>query len=281
MAFVYTGEQVNLGFGRGWLNRAAANSIRRIDARIGHALQITEAGRTWAQQNAHYQHYLKYGSPIALSPNAPSLHQRGNAIDSDEAQRIHALMEEHGWRRTVYRWVNGKWTLVEPWHYEYFPEHDRHINKGVNDMGTIDPTDANKQVIKDAIFEFLDGAGARGSNGWKFVREAIWGQPVQAQDADGRPLYFKSQTDRTTTTTKTDFPVMFSASGYLASTNAQVAALRQNGIAITLTPEQVEKVGADIAEALAGVVSGATPDEVRGIVDAALGALVLGTLPKS
>lgn len=154
--------------------------------------------------------------------------------------------------------------------------------QGANDMGTIDPTAANKQVIKDAIFEFFDGAGGRGANGWTFVRDAIWGQPIQAQDADGRYLYYKSATDRSTTTTKTDFPVRFSAAGFLASTNAQVAALRRDGIAVTLTPEQVEKVGADIAEALAGVISGATRDEVQGIVNAAIGSLVLSaSAPKA
>lgn len=147
MVFTYTGEQIDLGSGRGWLNRPAAASIRRIDRQIGHPLQITEAGRDWAQQNKHYQHYLRYGSPIALSPDAPSLHQRGNAADSNEAQRIHAVMEDHGWRRTVYRYVNGKWTLVEPWHYEYFPQYDNHINEGENDMGTLDNTEANYQVL--------------------------------------------------------------------------------------------------------------------------------------
>jgi len=136
MAFTYTGTQVELGFGRGWLNAPAAASIRRIDRQIGHALQVTEAGRTWAQQNVHYRNYLRYGSPIALSPDAPSLHQMGNAIDSNEAQRIHAVMEDHGWRRTVYRYVNGKWTLVEPWHYEYFPQYDNHINESAGGSST-------------------------------------------------------------------------------------------------------------------------------------------------
>lgn len=130
MAYVYPGAKVDLGAGRGWLNTPAAASIRRIDRQIGHAMQITEAGRDWAQQNKHYQHYLRYGSPIALNPDTPSIHQKGAAIDTDEGQQFNARMEENGWKRTVYRYVNGKWTLVEPWHYEYFPENDRHINDG-------------------------------------------------------------------------------------------------------------------------------------------------------
>ncbi|AQY02032.1 hypothetical protein [Microbacterium foliorum] len=128
MAFTYTGEQVDLGFGRGWLNRPAAASIRRIDRQIGHPLQITEAGRTWGRQNEHWLTYRRVGRPIALHPDTPSEHQKGNSIDSDEAQRIIAILEDHGWRRTVYRWVNGRWTLVEPWHFEYFAHLDNHRN---------------------------------------------------------------------------------------------------------------------------------------------------------
>lgn len=126
MGYVYPGERVDLGADRGWLGREAANSIFRIDGQLGHLLQITEAGRDWDQQNAHYQTYLRVGYPIALSPDAPSIHQKGGAIDSNEAQRIVSILEDHGWRRTVYRWVNGVWTLVEPWHFEYFAHLDNH-----------------------------------------------------------------------------------------------------------------------------------------------------------
>lgn len=128
MAFTYTGEQVDLGFGRGWLSRPAAASTRRIDRQIGHPLQITEAGRTRKRQMEHWLTYQRVGWPIALHPDTPSEHQKGLSIDSDEAQRIIAILEDHGWRRTVYRWVNGKWTLVERWHFEYFAHLDNHRN---------------------------------------------------------------------------------------------------------------------------------------------------------
>lgn len=113
---------VDLGGGRGWLNAGPAASIFRIDKALGHRMQITEAGRTWAQQNAHWQRYQKYGHPIALHPNTPSVHQKGAAIDTNEGQNHVALLARHGWRRTVYR--KGK--LVEPWHFEYFPDEDRY-----------------------------------------------------------------------------------------------------------------------------------------------------------
>lgn len=161
MAFTYTGTQVDLAFGRGWLNAPAAASIRRIDRQIGHALQITEAGRTWAQQDAHYQRFLRYGSPIALSPNTPSLHQKGNAVDTNEGQRIHAVMEDHGWRRTVYRWVNGVWTLIEPWHYEYFEHLDNHRHEGAASGGAVSEEDMTPE--QDALLRnvaaFIFGGG--------------------------------------------------------------------------------------------------------------------------
>lgn len=172
MAFTYTGEKVDLGFGRGWLDKGAAASIKRIDKALGHPLQITEAGRNWEQQNAHFQHYLKYGSPIALSPDTPSIHQKGGAVDSNEAQRVHSLMEEHGFRRTVYRWVNGKWTLVEPWHYEYFPQYDLHINDPATPPILSKEDDMTTLNIKAGtnIYVFSPGQIKLGDNGPQIQR---------------------------------------------------------------------------------------------------------------
>jgi len=191
MAFTYTGEMVDLGFGRGWLNRPSANSIRRIDAQIGHPLQITEAGRDWAGQNKHYQHYLRYGSPIALSPDAPSLHQLGNAADTDEGQTIHAVMEDHGWRRTVYRWVNGKWTLVERWHYEYFPQYDNHRHEGVPSGGATAPAITSKRSRHMDIYRCSDIDG-NGNPGWGVLNDAAPLAPMTAEG--GNPLLILDKT---------------------------------------------------------------------------------------
>ena len=145
MVYIYPGTQVDLGYGRGWLDADAAASIRRIDAALGHPLQITEAGRSFFTQEQHWLKYLRDGWPIALNPNTPSEHQKGKAIDSNEAQRNQSLMEEHGWRRTVYRWVNGKWTLVEPWHYEYFINLDRHRNEAPASGGNTTPIKSDEE----------------------------------------------------------------------------------------------------------------------------------------
>lgn len=115
-----------LTHGRGWLTTSAAASVHRIDAALGRPLDINEAGRTWAQQNAHYQRYLRYlaggpWAPIALPPGS-SIHEFGRAIDTDDHVHHDALLVEHGWIRTVYR--GGR--LVERWHYEYRINNDQH-----------------------------------------------------------------------------------------------------------------------------------------------------------
>jgi len=161
----------------------------------------------------------------------------------------------------------------EAWHYD-IPNIYNTPPTG-DDMGTIDATAANKQVIKDAMFEFFDGAGMKGTDGWKFVREGILGQPLQAQSPEGLSLYYTDASRKATTTKATQWPVKFNLGGFIASTNAQIDALRKSGAAVTLTDDQVKVIAADIAEALTPVVSGATPTEVRNIVTSALGTLVL------
>jgi len=122
--------------GRGWLDSPAAASLARVDAEIGHLLDINEAGRFFDQQNAHYQRYQRFlaggpWAPIALPPGS-SIHEFGRAIDTDE--QITTVLNRHGWFHTVYR--NG--VLVEPWHYEYDYTRDQHITEGNNNMAQDD-----------------------------------------------------------------------------------------------------------------------------------------------
>lgn len=116
--------QTDIGARRGWLDTAAARSIARIDRQLRRPLQITEAGRTWARQKEHWDTYQRNGRPIALHPDTPSIHQLGNAIDTDERPSLRAVLEDHGWKQTVYR--NGR--LVEPWHFEYSTTRDNHLH---------------------------------------------------------------------------------------------------------------------------------------------------------
>jgi hypothetical protein len=183
-----------LSAGRGWLTDEAAASIVRIDAALGHPMQITEAGRTWAQQNAHYQAYLRYlaggaYAPIALSPDAPSIHQLGNAIDTDEGQKHVSLLAEHGWIRTVYR--AGK--LVEPWHFEYSTSRDHHLAAPTGSGATPGDDDMSTQDIYDA----RDGDGRNMLDLGRQIRDDIAGLAREVADVGGK-VWRNPLTDPTT-----------------------------------------------------------------------------------
>lgn len=115
-------ETMSLSGGRGVLPAAAAESIHRIDADIGHPVQITEAGRTWSRQLYLFSQYMN-GTPgfnRALHPDNPLANHvlsrgRRGAVDSDEQTGV--LWDDHGWVLTA---------RDEPWHREYFPERDNH-----------------------------------------------------------------------------------------------------------------------------------------------------------
>lgn len=108
---------VDLGSGRGWLNDDAAASLWRVDARIGHPLQITSAGRTRAEQQAAYDRYLAGTGSFAAFPGT-SPHEFGNAIDTNE--RLVDILADHGWWRPL---------SFEPWHFVYRAWADNHINE--------------------------------------------------------------------------------------------------------------------------------------------------------
>ena len=108
----------DIGHGRGWLDAPAAASLRRVDAALGHPLRITEAGRTRARQEYLYDGWVRRlpGFNYAAAPGT-SPHERGDAFDSDEAQRHLTLLAEHGWSRPL---------TFEPWHFLYRASQDRH-----------------------------------------------------------------------------------------------------------------------------------------------------------
>lgn len=138
-------QAVDIGGGRGRLAPAAAASLRRLDARIGHLWDINEAWRSPEQADANYAAYVAYRNyqnggpfapwaPIALPANA-SIHCIGYAIDTDE--QIVWLLNENGWFQTVYR--NGQ--LVEPWHFEYDYSRDQYRNESAGGGAVAFPTE--------------------------------------------------------------------------------------------------------------------------------------------
>jgi len=105
------------------------------------------------------------------------------------------------------------------------------------------------------------------------VPAGVWGTLLQAQDAAGNVLYVAA--DGQPTTKITDKPLMFKASGFVASTNGRVGT-------VALTETQIVQVANVIADRLSGV-TGTSPEQTRVIVGeavtAALDALVLKAVP--
>lgn len=162
-------------------------------------------------------------------------------------------------RAHLYGMIASGFGFGEAWHYDIINIYNTPPG---DDMGTIDSTAANKQVIKDAIFEFMRDTGPT-VNGqpWAFMG-SVWHQDIQSQDAKGLPQ--KDANGK---------PITFRAWGFLSSTNAQVTDIRRNGVPVTMTPDAIKTLGAQISKALEGQVGGATPEQVTQIVVEALGRL--------
>lgn len=125
----------DLGYGRGWAADDAAASIHRIDQQLGHPVQITEAGRSAEDADKNYAAWIAYQNggpwaPYAL-PASKSVHCRGEAVDSNEHS---APWEANGWVQTA-RYDDDR---DEPWHREYFPDRDQHINDPQEDDMPLD-----------------------------------------------------------------------------------------------------------------------------------------------
>lgn len=118
---------VPLNGGRGRATLQCAWSIHRIDQQLGRLLDINSAWRDPQEQERFYQAYIRdpKNNPIALPPEK-SVHCEGEAIDTDDNNAaMTRILNNNGWFHTVFRWVNGVYTLVEPWHYEYDYKRDK------------------------------------------------------------------------------------------------------------------------------------------------------------
>ncbi|GGF30225.1 hypothetical protein GCM10010922_01480 [Microbacterium sorbitolivorans] len=170
-------EYVDLGHGRGWASAEAAASIRRIDAALGHEMQITEAGRSAEQADANHAAYQAYlngtgpWAPLAFD-SKNSVHCWGNAIDTDEGQQHLELLEDHGWIRTVYR--GG--VLIEPWHFEYATTRDNHYTTESEDDMFTETDRANLEFIKNQ----LGGSGSRKTSAREDLDQVIRNQETHS-----------------------------------------------------------------------------------------------------
>lgn len=144
MTTVQAWQTVELSGGRGRLTPEPAASLARLDVEFGRPVDVNSAWRSpTVQQGAYeaYLRYLKYGAPwapIALAPDK-SVHCKGEALDSDDASNpaYTERFNRHGWYHTVFRMVNGKWTLVEPWHLEYNKHRDNYFGQPASGGGSV------------------------------------------------------------------------------------------------------------------------------------------------
>lgn len=152
----------DIGHGRGWLNADAAASLRRVDAQIGHPLQVTDAGRTWEQQAELRRLYeAGRGSFAALPGESP--HEAGNAIDTNE--RLVEILHDHGWRRPL---------AFEPWHFVYWPNLDNHINEsGAQASAQVAPEE--DEMFK--LYFITDDVDGNGGSGW-ILQNLKTGKPI-------------------------------------------------------------------------------------------------------
>lgn len=166
----------DIGYGH-WLDAGAAASFFRVCAAIGRRLDVNEAGRTYEQQAKFRWEYENVpGAPFAL-PAGTSIHEFGRAIDTDD--RFIELMRDHGWIRTAL-------ARNEPWHFEYFIEHDNHRYEGIPSNGTATsfptPTEVVVKKERDEYMRYFYTQDSGGSL-WTLANTAT-GEVVQERDQE-------------------------------------------------------------------------------------------------
>lgn len=135
----------------------AAASFRRYEHRIGRRADVNrtvvprlEQMTLWLLRQAGKYPYA-VAHPDASNHVYQSDTRRGNAWDTDE--RNYALLAEYGW---IAVWNDPRREPYEPWHLEYFPQHDQHRHEGI-------PTGSNATTLdtdpdqEDDTMRFIDG----------------------------------------------------------------------------------------------------------------------------
>lgn len=153
----------SLGYGRGELKSAPAQSIRRLDVALGRPVDINSAYRDWNEQMRLHLAYLAGRGPLALHPDT-SWHCKGMAVDSDDNPSRNAalrpLWEENGWRFEV---------PSEDWHGQYYTSLDKNYGKPADSDSRPFPTPTEPTTFTlrkarpmDYVFIDDDGSGKPG-----------------------------------------------------------------------------------------------------------------------
>lgn len=187
---------VDIGFGRGRLAPAPADSLRRIDAMIGRPTDVNDAWRSPEQADRNRAAWIAYQN--GTGPAAPyaldrwgSIHCRGYAVDSDDwyIPDVAALLRRAGWRQTALYPIGD--SRREPWHGEY----DEALDEFLGQPAAGGSTYLNLEDDMPTMNEFLNTPAYTGgptiSQFFKAVDQGgvaaqVWGRLVdRGFDADG------------------------------------------------------------------------------------------------
>lgn len=138
-----------------WLNAPAAASFLRMVELGAPEIALSDAGRTYAEQKALYEAYLRGELPATAARPGTSLHEKGNAIDAPEPLRswLHANGQAFGW---------VGWTVKnEPWHFVYIESLDTYRPTQEDPMERITKNRGKKVALASGKWKTLplDDAG--------------------------------------------------------------------------------------------------------------------------
>ncbi|QMU97974.1 M15 family metallopeptidase [Microbacterium esteraromaticum] len=201
--------------------QSAADSFRRLEARLGREVDVNSTYRDWDKQMSMYLAWQAYVNGTGPKPPhsravhpAYSIHCQGRAVDSDDWRTpgFISLAAEYGFIRTAAS------DPTEQHHFEYIASRDQY--QGEDPDMPLNETDQRwlNGLGSSIVQQVVDAVPAR-----------VWTKLIQAQDENGRLL------------TKPDgTAVMWQAGGYLASINARVggtvADIDEDAIAQHLAP---------------------------------------------
>lgn len=110
-----------------WLSPGAAASYNRMLRAGMPPGNITDAGRTYSEQKAMYEAYLRGDLSATAARPGTSTHETGDALDINTASATQSWLlrngREHGWIRTL-----ALARRPEPWHWQWNARLDKHIN---------------------------------------------------------------------------------------------------------------------------------------------------------
>lgn len=149
-------DLVQLGHNRGQARLPMAQSIWRLDAKLGRPLDINRAYADYASQMRYYLEWTAFKAnpsawrranpgrsdpPLALHPDQ-SWHCKGMAIDTDD--RLGQRFLDAGFRFVV---------TSEPWHGQYYANLDKHY--GQPSSGGSIPFPIPRPAKDDTIMELV------------------------------------------------------------------------------------------------------------------------------